>query len=87
MQVVSVQEQVPEDLVKKAWVIGNYAPFNKLQSKGGNEIMIQEIINYNKNKIIGAIMQVEDHEDFLQHYLVADNVHVDSEFCNSNVIE
>ena len=85
--VVSAWERVPEALVKKAWVIGNYVPFDKLQNKGGNGTMTREITNYDENKIIDAIMQVENHEDFLQHYLAADNVYADSEFCDSNLID
>ena len=49
--------------------------------------MTREITNYDENKIIDAIMQVENHKDFLQHYLTADNVYADSEFCDSNLID
>ena len=49
--------------------------------------MSSEITNYDANKIIEAITQVANDEDFLQHYLAADNVYADSEFCNSNVFD
>jgi len=40
-----------------------------------------------KKIIIEAITQVANYEDFLQHYLAADNVYADSEFCDSNVFD
>ena len=49
--------------------------------------MTQEITNYDENKIIEAIMQIDNHEDFLQHYLATDNAYTDDEFCDDNLIE
>ena len=61
--------------------------FDKLQNQRSHELMSSEITNYDANKIIEAITQVANDEDFLQHYLAADNVYADSEFCNSNVFD
>ena len=52
-----------------------------------HELMSNKITNYDANKIIEAIMQVVNYEGFLQHYLAADNVYADSEFCDSNVFD
>ena len=49
--------------------------------------MSSEITNYDANKIMEAITQVANCEDFLQNYLASDNVYADSEFCDSNVFD
>ena len=84
---VSVWEQVPKALVKKAWIAGNYVPFDNLHNQHSHELMSSEITNYDVYKIIKVITQVANYEDFLQHYLAADNTYVDSKFCNSNVFD
>ena len=42
-------------------------------------------MNYDQNEIIEAITQATSNEDVLQHFLAADNVYTDSEFCDKKV--
>ena len=85
--VVNAWKQVPEALVKKAWVIGNYMPFEKLQSQDINELISNEIVNYNQNNIFEAITQVMSNDNLLQYFLAADNVYADSKFCDDNMFD
>ena len=58
----------------------------KISFNLNNSIMDTESFRC-KKIIIEAITQVANYEDFLQHYLAADNVYADSEFCDSNVFD
>ena len=80
--VVAAWERVPEDLVRKAWTVGNYKTFEESQQSPGEESFI-----YNQNNIVEIIAEVENSDDLIQHYLAADNVHTDSEFDDENVME
>ena len=71
--VVSAWERVPESLVRKAWVVGNYMTSEESQKQRSYESLSNEIVNYDQNKIIGAITQETNNEDLLQHCLAADN--------------
>ena len=44
-------------------------------------------MNYDQNEMIEAITQVTANKDVLQHFLAADNVYADSEFCDNNVFD
>ena len=62
-------------------------PFEKLQKQCTNEPISNEIANYDRNDIMNAIGQATSNDDLLQHFLAADNVYVDSEFCDSNLFD
>ena len=85
--IVKAWERVPEALVKKAWVVGNYAPFEKLQSQDFNESISNEIVNYGQNEIVNEITRATSNDDLLQHFLAPDNIYADSEFCDNNVFD
>ena len=78
---------MPEDLVRKAWTVGNYKTFGELQQSPSEESLEYDIIIYNQNNIIDIITEVENSVDLIQHYLSADNVCAGSEFDDNNVIE
>ena len=85
--VVSAWERVPEALVKKAWVVGNYVAFEKLQKQDIHESASNEIVNSDQIEMIDAITEATGNDDILQHFLAADNVYADSEFCDSNLFD
>ena len=85
--VVSAWERVPEALVKKAWITANYVEFEKLQKEDISNSMSSEITNYDQNDLMEEITQATSDEDLLQHFLAADNVYADSEFCDDNVLD
>jgi len=85
--VLAAWERVPEDLVRKAWTVGNYKTFEELQQSPGEESSENDIVIYNQNNIIEIIAEVENSDDLIQHYLAADNVYTDSEFDDNNVME
>ena len=84
---VAAWERVPEDLVRKAWTVGNYKTFEELQQSPGEESSENDIVIYNQNNIVEIIAEVENSDDLIQHYLAADNVYTDSEFDDNNVME
>ena len=63
----------------------DHVPFEKLQKQDINESISNEIVNYDRNDIMNAIGQATSNDDLLQHFLAADNVYADSEFCDDNV--
>ena len=65
--------------------MGNYVAFEKLQKQDIHESISNEIVNYDQNEMIEAITQATSNEDVSQHFLAADNVYADSEFCDNNV--
>ena len=65
--------------------MGNYVAFEKLQKQDIYESISNEIVNYDQNEMIEAIPQATSNKDVLQHFLAADNVYADSEFCDNNV--
>ena len=85
--VVAAWERVPEELVRKAWTVGNYKTFEELQQSPGEESSENDIVIYNQNNIVEIIAEVENSDDLIQHYLAADNVYTDSEFDDNNVME